>query len=61
MVITASIVTFHNSHNDLIKVINSFLNSSIDGLLYVVDNSNNRTIESLIKSDRVIYIYNNSY
>lgn len=60
MVITASIVTFHNSHNDLIKVINSFLNSSIDGLLFVVDNSNNRSIESLIKSERLIYIFNNA-
>lgn len=60
MIITASIVTFHNSHNDLKKVFNSFLNSTIDVLLFVVDNSSNRSIECLVQDERIIYTYNNA-
>ena len=57
--ITASIVTYHNSFEDLEAVINSFLNTDLDVKLYISDNSSDKEIESLCKDKRIEYIYNN--
>lgn len=56
--ITASIVTFHNKFDDLKKVIKSFLDTELNVKLYIVDNSNNKDIETLCTDKRIDYIYN---
>ena len=58
--ITASIVTYHNNHDELIKAINSFLNSKLEIKLYISDNSSNKEIEKLCNENRVKYIYNSA-
>lgn len=60
MIITASIVTYHNPLTELKKVIDSFLNSSVNGLLFIVDNSSDRSIEKIITDKRINYIFNDS-
>lgn len=57
--ITASIVTYHNSFEDLKAVINSFLSTELEIKLYISDNSSNKKIEELCKDNRIEYIYNN--
>lgn len=60
MFVTISLVTFHNSFEDLIKVIDSIKLISEKYILYVVDNSSNRDIEVLCDSDSIVYIKNES-
>jgi len=57
--ITASIVTYNNEPEMLQRAIGSFLNSGLDGRLYVVDNSPTRKIEGLCKDERIEYVFNN--
>lgn len=57
--ITGSIVLFHNSKDDLIKVINSFLGSDQNVMLFLIDNSSNNELSFLSKDRRVHYIFNN--
>ena len=58
--INASIVLYHNKKEQLTKVINSFLNTSIKVKLYLVDNSSNDDLKALTKlDDRIEYIFNN--
>jgi GT2 family glycosyltransferase len=58
--VNASIVLYHNKKDQLIKAINSFLNSSLDAKLYLVDNSSNDELKELSElDDRIEYIYNN--
>ena len=60
MKITGSIVTYHNSSEDLNKVISSFLNTKLDIKLYISDNSNDDSIKEICKDNRIEYIFNNS-
>lgn len=59
--INASIVLYHNKKEQLIKVINSFLNTSLKVKLYLVDNSSNDDLKELKNlDDRIQYIFNNA-
>jgi hypothetical protein len=58
--INASIVLYHNKKEQLLKAINSFLNTFLDVKLYLVDNSSNDDLKELCKlDDRIEYIFNN--
>jgi len=57
--ITGSIVLYHNSKDDLIKVINSFLGSDLNVKLFLIDNSSSDQLSCLSKDPRVHYVYNN--
>lgn len=59
MKITASIVTYNNSFEDLKAAIKSFLNTDLDIKLYISDNSETQKIKELCIDKRVEYIYNN--
>jgi GT2 family glycosyltransferase len=59
--INGSIVLYHNEKEQLIKAIGSFLNTSLDVKLYLVDNSSNDALKDLEKLDeRIEYIFNNA-
>ena len=59
--INASIVLYHNKKEQLIQTINSFLNTSLEVKLYLVDNSTNNDLKELEKIDeRIEYIYNDA-
>jgi GT2 family glycosyltransferase len=59
--INASIVLYHNKKEQILKVIDSFLNTSLDVKLYLVDNSSNDDLKELKNIDaRIEYIYNNA-
>jgi len=59
--INASIVLYHNKKEQLIKAINSFLNTDLKVKLYLVDNSSNDDLKELGELDRRIeYIFNNA-
>lgn len=59
--INASIVLYHNKKEQLIKVINSFLNTSLEVKLYLVDNSSTDDLKELKELDnRIEYIFNNA-
>ncbi|MGL5051345.1 MAG: glycosyltransferase family 2 protein, partial [Fusobacteriaceae bacterium] len=59
MKITASIVTYNNSFEDLKAAINSFLNTELDVKLYISDNSETDKIKKLCTDSRIEYIFNN--
>ena len=59
--INASIVLYHNDEKQLLKAINSFLNTSLDVRLYLVDNSSNDDLKELAKIDeRIEYVFNDA-
>ncbi len=59
--INASIVLYKNKKEQLLKTINSFLNTSMDVKLYLVDNSSNDDLKKLANMDnRIEYIFNNA-
>lgn len=59
--INGSIVLYHNQKDQLIKVINSFLNTDLKVRLYLIDNSLNDDLRELAKiDDRIEYIFNNA-
>ncbi len=59
--INASIVLYHNNREQLKKVIDSFLDTSLDGLLYLIDNSLTDELKDMDQSDtRIKYIFNNA-
>lgn len=59
--INASIVLYHNKKEQVIKVINSFLNTNLNVKLYLIDNSSNDDLKELKKLDnRIEYIFNNA-
>lgn len=58
--VNASIVLYHNKKEQLIKVINNFLNTFLKVKLYLVDNSSNDDLKELKNlDDRIEYIFNN--
>jgi GT2 family glycosyltransferase len=60
MDITASIVTYLNNKEVLLKTITCFLNTSLNVQLYIIDNSPVNTIESYLCDKRIDYRFMNS-
>lgn len=59
--INASIVLYHNKKEQVLKAIKSFLDTSLDVKLYLVDNSETDRLRCLANTDkRVAYIFNNA-
>ena len=58
--ITASLVVYHNSKEDIKKVIESFLKYGSTSILFVVDNSSDNSLEELCNDSRVKYVFNNA-
>lgn len=59
--INASIVLYHNKKDQLIKAIDSFLATSLEVKLYLIDNSVNDDLKILAELDeRIEYIFNNA-
>ncbi|MDK9693368.1 MAG: glycosyltransferase family 2 protein [Sulfurimonas sp.] len=57
----ASIVLYHNEKEQVLKAMKSFLDTSLDVKLYLVDNSANDALRALADVDRrVEYIFNNA-
>lgn len=57
--IYASIVLYHNPRGQLEKAIKSFLNTSLDVKLYLIDNSSEDTLKDFQNIDsRIEYIFN---
>jgi GT2 family glycosyltransferase len=57
--ITASIVVYKNDIEILKKAVNSFLSSSDDSILYLIDNSPTDECGKYFRDPRVHYIFNN--
>ncbi|MBU1927531.1 glycosyltransferase family 2 protein [bacterium] len=61
ILVNASIVLYHNKREQLKKVIESFLGTQLDVMLYLVDNSADDSLSDLAALDnRIIYIFNNA-
>ncbi len=58
MIVTGSIVLFHNETSILKAAIASFLNSRMNIKLYLIDNSSDSSLSTIISDDRVEYIKN---
>jgi GT2 family glycosyltransferase len=58
--VTASIVTYKNNPQMLGEAISSFLRSSLNVRLYLIDNSPTDDLKSLVNDDRIEYIFNNA-
>lgn len=59
--INASIVLYHNKIDQLIKVINSFLDTTLNVRLYLIDNSSSDELKFVQNlDDRIEYIFNNA-
>jgi GT2 family glycosyltransferase len=55
--ITGSIVTFHNNKKVLAEAMASFLNTSLNVKLYIIDNSADDSIRSLCTDQRCEYVH----
>jgi GT2 family glycosyltransferase len=60
MQLTATIVTYKNLPQQLLCVVNSFLNTELSIHLYIVDNSPTDELRSLFTDERISYIFMNS-
>lgn len=58
ILITASIVLYQNPVDIVQEAIHSFLNTTLNVTLYLIDNSPSNTLESLKSSDSVVYVHN---
>jgi GT2 family glycosyltransferase len=58
--ITASLVVYHNSTEDINNVIDSFLGYGSTSILFVVDNSADDSLKALCNDPRVRYVFNNN-
>ncbi|MCD4714702.1 MAG: glycosyltransferase [Clostridiales bacterium] len=56
--ISASLVTYHNPEDEIKSVIDSFLGTELECILFISDNSNNRDIEEVCSDEKIKYIYN---
>lgn len=59
-IITASLVVYHNSKEDVQKVIESILGHGSVSVLFIVDNSNEDSLSELCDNQRIRYIFNNA-
>jgi GT2 family glycosyltransferase len=57
--LSASIVVYKNSAQILSKAIDSFLNSTNDSTLFIIDNSPTDVLKAVIDDPRIIYRFNN--
>ncbi|MFT5660633.1 MAG: GT2 family glycosyltransferase [Sulfurimonas sp.] len=58
--LSASIVLYHNKRKQLKKVIDSFLSTNLNVLLYLIDNSLSDELKDMAESDsRIMYTFNN--
>ena len=58
LLLTATIVTYKNNPNQLLKTINSFLTTRLDVHLYIVDNSPEDDLGEIFSDDGLhIYIW----
>jgi GT2 family glycosyltransferase len=57
--LSASIVVYKNAVEILEKTIESFLRSTLDSKLYIVDNSPTDRLKTLVNDPRIIYRFNN--
>ncbi len=57
--LSASIVVYKNAVEILEKTIQSFLRSTLDSKLYIVDNSPTDRLKALVNDPRIIYRFNN--
>lgn len=57
--ISASIVVYKNDITMLKKAVNSFLESTADSVLYIIDNSPTNIVEAHVRHARVDYTFNN--
>lgn len=55
---SGSIVLYNNKSEDVLKAIKSFLCENENNRLFLIDNSLNNELESLIEDNRVIYFHN---
>lgn len=60
MRISGSIVLYNSDIEKLSNAINSFLNTSLDVTLYLVDNSINDQLKDVVNDSRIYYIHNPS-
>lgn len=59
--LNASIVLYNTQKDQLLKAVNSVLNTSLNIRLYLVDNSSNDDLKEFARlDDRIEYIYNNA-
>jgi len=58
--ITASIVLYKSNFDEIKRVIDSFLNTSLNVKLYLIDNSPTNELKKLSQGERVEYIFNNT-
>jgi len=59
--VNASIVLYHTQKEQLLRAVNSILTTSLNGRLYLVDNSSNDNLKEFDRLDRRIeYTYNNA-
>ena len=58
--ISASIVIYNNPVAVLEKAVNSFLNTSLEVQLYIIDNSPEDTLRTAFSDPRITYIFNNA-
>lgn len=57
--VTATIVTYKGSIEDLNKAVSSFLNTALNVRLYIIDNSPTDDLKKQFTDSRIEYIYNN--
>ena len=57
--LSASIVVYKNSPQMLSTVVNSFLNSTFESTLFIIDNSPTDALKAVINDPRVVYRFNN--
>lgn len=57
--ISASIVTYNSDRTKLAEAIRSFLNSSLQTKLYIIDNSPQNELKDICTDERCTYIFNN--
>jgi GT2 family glycosyltransferase len=57
--ITASIVIYKNEPQILQKAVKSFLDSTTDSIIYLIDNSPSRQFDTMFNNPRIVYQFNN--
>jgi hypothetical protein len=60
ILITASLVVYHNSEEDIKKVIDSFLGYGSTSILFIIDNSADDSLKALCNDTRITYVFNNA-
>lgn len=56
--VSASIVLYKNFPKLVLRAINSFLNTNLNVILYLVDNSPDNELKKIVSDERIVYIHN---